>query len=277
MRRLALWTALVLAAGPVQAAPIRGNTAGTGVYRGWGLLTGMAVDWKSEEMRTLTAFTELRYTPSTHWVLSLQVPYVEGRLANESTSGIGDVVIAARHRFYRAVGPWQDRHAAAEVGVKLPTGATGERLDLRRIQPGTGSTDVFVDLVYQQARKRWGQAADLRYQHNTEGDGELRFGDEARLNAGAQYVLLPRVYTVPGRELFVLLEVTALRREKDRFRGAAVPGTGRSELLLAPGLQIVATERAFLDLSVQLPIWDDLGREEPRSRWNGLVQLRVLF
>jgi hypothetical protein len=29
-----------------------------------------------------------------------------------SASGLGDLVISAKHRFYRAVGPWRDRHAA---------------------------------------------------------------------------------------------------------------------------------------------------------------------
>lgn len=284
--------ALVLAAGPVLAAPIRVNTAGTGVVQGMSLLTGVAVDRKSgagEKMQTLTTFTELRYTPATHWAFSVQVPYVEGRLerpglAAESLSGLGDVVVAARHRFYRTVGPWQDRHAAVELGIKLPTGDADppldrERLDVARsrVQPGTGSTDLFLDLVYQQARKRWGQAADLRYRRNSEGEDGLRFGDEVRLNAGVQYVLLPRVYTQPGRELFALVEATALRQEEDRFRGSVLAGTGRSELLIAPGLQFIATEQLFLDLSLQLPVWDDLGREEPRSRWNGLVQLRYLF
>jgi hypothetical protein len=292
MKRLTLWAALPLlatTAGAVSAAPIRANTPGTGVYQGSGLLAGVLADRKSGGERTLTSFVELRYTPSTHWVFGVRVPYVESRLersgfGTQSASGLGDVVVTAKHRFYRVVGPWRDRHAAFELGIKLPTGSTGASIDPRlpvaersRLQPGTGSTDYLADVVYQQARGRWGSAADLGYRRNTEGDAGLRVGDEARLNGSIQYVLLPRVYTRPGHELFVLLEGTALRREEDRLRGARLPGTRRTEVLLAPGLQFVATEQLFLDLSVQFPVWDDLGEGAPRSRWNGLVQLRYAF
>ena len=74
-----------------------------------------------------------------------------------------------------------------------------------RFQPGTGSTDLLADAVYQQAHGRWGSAVDLGYRYNGEGNGGLRMGDEVRLNGSVQYVLLPRVYTRPGHELFALL------------------------------------------------------------------------
>jgi hypothetical protein len=36
-------------------------------------------------------------------------------------------------------------------------------------------------------------------------------------------------------------------------------------------------ERLFLDLSVQIPVWEDVGRGELASRWNLLAQLRYAF
>jgi hypothetical protein len=168
--------------------------------------------------------------------------------------------------------------------VKLPTGSTGSLGDpllplstRSRFQPGTGSTDFLADGVYQKAHGRWGSAVDLGLRYNTEGNGGMRLGNEVRLNGSVQYVLLPRVYTQPGHELFVLLEGTALRKQGDRLRGDPLAGTGRTELLLAPGLQYVATEQLFLDFSVQFPVVDNLGRHEPRRRWDGLVQLRYAF
>jgi hypothetical protein len=284
---------LLLIPASVGASPIRANTSGTGVYQGNELILGVLADQASAESgkeRHLTSFVELRYVPATHWVVGVRVPYaLQNRLelpagGAESVSGWGDVVLTAKHRVYRAVGPWQDRHAAIQVGVKLPTGST-QGLDdpgvspftSGRFQPGTGSTDFLLDGVYQQAHGRWGSAADLGLRYNTEGNGGLRQGNEVRLNGSVQYVLLPRVYTRPGHELFVLLEATALRKAGDELRGAPLAGTGRNELLLAPGLQYVATEQLFLDLSVQFPVWDDLGRRESRSRWNGLVQVRYAF
>lgn len=271
------------------ANPIRANTPGTGVFQRSGLLAGVVVDEKEAgdaDLRELTSFVELRYTPATHWVLAARVPWEESRLdrpgeAGETASGLGDVVVSVKHRFYRWVGPWADRHAAVEVGLKLPTGATDRPVDpalpvfLRhRLQPGTGSTDGLIDLVYQQARRRWVFAGDAGYRFNGEGDGGYREGDEARVNLSAQYIVFPRVYTVPGHEVFAVLEGTFVDAREDRLHDEALPGTDRTAVLIAPGLQYFATERLFLDLSVQFPLHEEGGLE---SRWNALFQARWAF
>jgi len=287
---------LVLAARGATANPIRANTAGTGVFQRSGLLAGVVADQKAEkggggtELRTLSSFADLRYTPATHWVFGVRVPYlVESHVkapggAQETASGLGDLVVSVKHRFYRWVGPWADRHAAIEVGIKLPTGATDRPVDpglpvalRRRLQPGTGSTDGLVDIVYQQARRRFVFAADAGYRYNTEGDGGYRRGDETQLNLSAQYVLFPREYARPGHELFAVLEGTLLDSREDRLRERTLSGTDRRAFLLAPGMQYVATERLFLDLSVQFPLWEEAARGEVTERWNVLAQLRYAF
>jgi hypothetical protein len=279
-----------LIAQPAGANPIRANTPGMGVFQRSGLLTGIVADQRGRggtDLLSLSSFAELRYTPATHWVFALRVPYqVESRLerpglADETASGPGDVTVSVKHRFYRWVGPWADRHAAVEVGLKLPTGTTDRPVDpglpatLRhRLQPGTGSTDGLIDLVYQQARRRWVFATDAGYRFNAEGDGGYREGDEARLNLSTQYVLFPRDYTRPGHEVFAVLEGTLVDARPDRLSGRDLPGTDRTAVLIAPGLQYFATERLFLDLSVQVPLRDDTSL---RSRWNALFQLRWAF
>lgn len=282
----------LLAARAASANPIRANTPGTGVFQRSGLLAGVVVDEKAAggtDLRELTSFVELRYTPATHWVLAARVPWEESRLerpgsADETASGPGDVVVSVKHRFYRWVGPWADRHAAVEVGLKLPTGATDRPVDpslpatLRhRLQPGTGSTDGLIDLVYQQARRRWVFAGDAGYRFNGEGDGGYREGDEARVNLSVQYILFPRVYTRPGKEVFAVLEGTLIHAGEDRLRGSALRGTDRAVALIAPGLQYFATERLFLDLSVQVPLYEEVERRGLESRWNALFQLRWAF
>lgn len=294
MRRAGPWILLALLA-PTTAlgGPIRTNTAGTGVFRGTDVLGGFVADHQSgggAEALSLISIAELRYTPSTHWVFGVRVPVVlESRvespgLGSESASGLGDVILTGKHRFFRQVGRWQDRHAAVEVGVKLPTGSTDNPTDPRlspvlrhRLQPGTGSTDLLAGLIYQQASGKWGQTADVSYRFNGEGEGDYRQGDEVRLNGSLQYILFPRVYTRPGRELFVLLEGTALWKEADRLRGTGLSGTRRTEWLLAPGLQFVATERLFLDLSVQFPLASDVDGGGLGSDWNALASFRFAF
>ncbi|HVR96641.1 MAG TPA: transporter [Thermoanaerobaculia bacterium] len=245
---------------------------------------------RATEFSSLSSFVDLRYTPDTHWVFGIRVPYlVESRakgigISSGTASGMGDLVVSVKHRFYRWVGPWADRHAAVEVGLKLPSGETDRPVDpglpislQNRLQPGTGSTDGLVDVVYQQARRRFVFSADLGYRYNTEGDGGYRRGNEAQLNMSASYVLLPRDYTRPGHEVFAVLEGTLLDIGKDRLHGTTLSGTDHTGFLLAPGVQYVATERLFLDLSLQAPVWDDADRGELTSRWNLLAQLRYAF
>ena len=205
MRRFLVPLLFLILPAAAGASPIRANTSGTGVYQGnelvVGALAGEAAGESGTE-RLLSSFVELRYVPATHWVVGVRVPYaVQNRPelpggGSESVSGWGDVVLTAKHRVFRAVGPWQDRHAAVQVGVKLPTGSTGSLgllpLSMRgRFQPGTGSTDLLADAVYQQAHGRWGSAVDLGFRYNTEGNGGMRLGNEVRLNGSVQYVLLP--------------------------------------------------------------------------------------
>jgi hypothetical protein len=275
------------------ANPIRANTPGTGVFQRSGLLVGTVADQEEgggTEVRTLSSFVDLRYTPDTHWVFGVRVPYfVESQVkrrgaAAETASGLGDMTVSVKHRFYRWVGPWADRHAAVEVGLKLPTGATdrtagpGLPVSLQsRLQPGTGSVDGLIDIVYQQARRRFVFATDWGYRYNREGDGGYRRGNETRLNGSVQYVIFPRDYTRPGHEVFAVLEGTLLDVGEDRLHGSTLTGTNRTGFFLAPGVQYVATERLFLDLSVQVPVWEDADRGELASRWNLLAQLRYAF
>ena len=74
-----------------------------------------------------------------------------------------------------------------------------------------------------------------------------------------------------------MLEGTLIRAGEGRLRGSALRGTDRSALLLAPGLQYFATERLFLDLSAQAPLYEEVEREGLESRWNALFQLRWAF
>jgi hypothetical protein len=56
------------------------------------------------------ATPDLRYTPATHWVIGVRVPWVESRwkrpgAATETISGLGDVVVSVKHRVYRTATP----------------------------------------------------------------------------------------------------------------------------------------------------------------------------
>lgn len=283
-------TTLLVAASGLEARPIRTNTPGTGVFIGSGILLQAICESVSQAKADLTGcalVADYRYTPATHWVLGVRVPLYaerEAELAGREVSrdGFGDVELSGKWRFFRQVGPWFDRHAAIEVGLKLPTGDSGDldpQLPLpfaHRLTPGSGSTDAFVDLVYQQGQRRFVWGGDLLYRYRGEGEDDYRFGDVLKLSFDVEYVAFPRAYTKPGNEVFVLLEGAFVHRSDDAFGGRDV-GTGGNEFLLAPGIQYIATERMLLSLSVELPVWSDLGVAALESDWNVLAEIRFAF
>lgn len=282
---------LLLAAAAAQARPIRTNTPGTGIFIGSGVLLQVICDERSgggAELSGCAVIGDFRYTPATDWVFGVRAPlHVDRRLELDgreiSDSGFGDVEVSGKWRFFRDVGPWFDRHAAVEVGLSLPTGDSDRSAEpglspqlAHRLAPGTGATSAFVDLVYQQGQRRFVWGGDLLYLWNDEGDGDYRFGDMVRLDLDVEYILFPRVYTRPGKEVFVLLEPSLVHRRDDQLAGRRLP-TGGTELLLAPGIQYVATEQMLLSLSVQLPVWSDVERGSLESEWNVLAEMRYAF
>jgi hypothetical protein len=282
---------LLSGAGLARAAPLRTEAPGTGVYRGFAFLGEVRVGEEhgdsagGQDLRETVALTELRYTPATSWSFALTVPRVErsARVAGvgrATLSGLGDVAVTGKYRFFRQLGQWGDRQAALEVGVKLPTGESRAPVDLRlplsvrrTLAPGSGSTDTFLDLSYQQAHGRFVQAAAAGYRRNGE-DAGYRFGAAAHLNVDAEAIVLPLEYETPGHELFALLEASLEHRAADTYRGVPLAGTRRTELLLAPGLEYVATEQLSLGLSVAFPVLSRVDREGRKSRWNALVEAR---
>jgi len=295
-----LWTTLAFAllfvmglAGMATAAPLRTPSPGTGVYHGFAVngrfTLGEERSDDGPELAEAIAAVDVKYTPATSWSFTVTVPRVErtakGRDGRETRlSGLGDVKLSGKYRFFRQLGRWRDRQAAVGFGVELPTGARRKLaadavlpLALREaVQPGSDSTDFFADLSYQQARGRYVQAAAVGYRRNGEGGG-YRFGDEARLDLDAEKIVLPRHYEVPGHEVFALLEASIVHRAPDQLRGARVPGTGRTELLLAPGLEYVATEQLALGVSAAVPIVSDVEDDGLASRWQLLVEARYAF
>lgn len=284
---------IVLAGSPLRAAPIRTASPGIGAVGRFSLVERLAAgeeEGGGERLRDATSWTELRYAPSARWSLGVRVPAVLSRrvevagLGGVARSGLGDLWLSGKLRFFRQVGRWWDQQAAVEVAAKLPTGESRAPTDPRwpvqdrhDAQLGSGSADLAATLSYQRAHGRFVQAAELGLRRNGRGSGGYTAGDEARAGVDLEYILLPRDYRVPGRELFTLLEVAGVHKEADRHAGSAIAPTRRTALLVAPGLEYVATERLALALSWQLPAAQQVPPGGRRARSDLLLELRYAF
>ena len=273
--------------------PIRTNEPGTGVFIGSGALGRVRVRRESSAsgavLREAVGVADFRYTPSTHWVVGARVPLILDRSveldgSRDSTSGIGDISLSTKFRFFRRVGGWFDRHAAVEAGIKLATGASDRDVDTRlpeylrrRVQPGTGATDFFIDAIYQEGRRRFVYGGDLAVVVTTADERGYRFGNEVRLSLDFEYIVLPIEYRRPGHELFILLEMAVVDKQADRLAGVDIRPTARTEILLAPAAQFIATERLLLSLSVQFPVYSNVAERGLGSDFDVLGEFRYAF
>ena len=274
---------------PATGTPIRTTNPGTGLFIGRVftprfLLTeasGNGVDFEE-----VLVPLEVTTSPSPRTVVGVVLPYLKHRIRTAAgtfrESGLGDVLLFGKYRFYRKLAIWGDAQAAFRLAIRTPTGVTERpRLGLsetlsRSLQTGSGTWGVTGDVSYLTARRRFVRGGNVAYTANIEAGG-YRPGNELRLNLDAEYILLPLKYREPGKELFVLLEGLFMQRQPSHLGGQDLPSTGGTQFFLAPGLQYVPTDRLLVEASVAVPVYQSLRGRQPETDFNLLVGLRYVY
>lgn len=296
MRR---WCPLVLAAlivcaalpSPARGAAIRVVSPSTGIFFG-NVLVGRALFQEASqgptEVSAWVTGAEAFYSPTTNSLFGLAVPHVEKRLrisgvGKTTTRGLGDVTIIGHYRFLNSTGKGYADMAAARIGLEFPTGSTerGVRLEVpeavrRKLQPGSGSTDLAFTLAAGREHYRYNVNFDVGYRLNTEND-DFRFGDQAFADLGFYVFLLPRWTRPRGFELLGVLEFNFRHEERDQLADKGVANSGGDSLFIAPGVQWIATERLLFEASLQLPLNQALNGTQPELDRNLLVGFRFAF
>jgi len=189
--------------------------------------------------------------------LKLDDPTGPDRLAS---SGMGDVTLYAKWRYYR----WDDVGIALNfallAGLELPTGKDdvvdkGVVLPAD-LQPGSASWDPFIGTAVTHEPGRWRFNAMALYKRVGEGTHEVKQGDQffAELAAGNRFWLEP--YPGPFMRADVMLRY---RHEwVDRRSGGAVGNTGGD--LLTVGVNWAFRPRPTVDIqiSIEVPIFEDV-------------------
>lgn len=293
-RCLLVLTALIVSAAlpsPVSAAAIRVVSPSTGIFFG-NVLAGQTIFQDASEGPTEVSArvnpVEVFFSPTTNTLFGLAVPYVEKRLrisgvGETTTRGLGDVTVIGHYRFFNRTGKGYADMAAARIGIELPTGSTerGVRLEVpepvrRKLQPGSGSTDLAFTLAAGREHYRYNVNFDAGYRLNTEHDA-FRFGDQAFADLGFEPFLFPQWTRPRGFELLGVLEFDFLHQERDQLAGKGVASSGGDSLFIAPGVQWIATERVLFEASLQLPLAQDLNGTQPELDHNLLVGFRFVF
>jgi Putative MetA-pathway of phenol degradation len=203
----------------------------------------------------------------------------------ESGVGLGNITLWSKYRFYRTVKTYGDRQAAARFGLELPTGkktAPSEQqinapaFVRQQLTPISGGLSPHLDLTFSQAGGRFIFGGNVEGILRSERDG-FRMGHELRVNTDLEYVLLPRDYQAPGKEMFLILETNFVQRGRGRVDGAVVEGSKSTEFYLSPGLQYAADPRFVIEGSVQIPVVRNTGPLALRTDINVLLGVKYLF
>lgn len=277
---------------PDPAAPIRVTSPGLTVYKG-GAITPRVYLVRQHlgplKVNRQIVDVSLSYTPSPHIQLEVEVPISRTSFHDDVTSesgvGLANITAWTKYRFFRQVKTYGDRQAAARFGLELPTGKKDapdqSQINVpafvrQQLTPINGGLAPHFDLAFSQAGGRFIFGGNAEAVFRTERDG-FRMGHEQRFSTDLEYVLLPREYTKPGGELFLILETTFVHRGTGRLNGTPVAGSSATEYYLAPGLQYAALPRFVVEGSVQFPAVRNIGPMTLQTDVNVLVGVKYLF
>jgi len=223
--------------------------------------------------------------------LAVTVPYVSkaletrmgGRRVRLNASGLGDVAVTGKWRFFKDQDLGETTELAAFLGVELPSGRGGIhdggiRLP-QPLQPGSGSFDGTAGVALSRLWDggRWLVNADTFFKFNTEANG-YRFGHVLRFDVGAQYRIYPDEYeSFDQTTVNLIIELNGHWAAKDTAGGDRIDTTGGVELFLSPGVQVIVNEDLLFEAGVQIPFFRDLNGPQLARDFLATAGLRWRF
>ena len=272
--------------------PIRTVSPGLTVYQGGAVMPRyQRLQQSFGTMRVSRDIWQLNvsYTPTPTLQLEAELPYVRTRVQQCSVavtdSGLGNITLWGKYRFFRTVEQWGDKQAAVRFGLELPTGQTdiadAARLTVpafirQQLAPINGGTSAHLEAAYSQAKGRWIFGGNVAGIVRSERNG-FHSGHEFNLNTDLEFVLFPFKYRRPTNELFGILETNLTQRGKGHSAAATVANSDVTVFSLLPGLQYVASTRVVLEASYQAVVAQRGGGQALRPTRGWLFGLRFLY
>jgi hypothetical protein len=185
-----------------------------------------------------------------------------------SSNGLGDISLLGRYNFFKRHQLDSTALISGLFGVKFATGATdkknndGELMDAH-IQPGTGSTDLFLGLNLSYALGRFTLAANPLYVIAGQGealDQEHQFGNTFSWDVTGIYRVYPA--TPPGQTVSVALGLAGEYRGNETQDGVNIGGQG-NVVYLNTGLLYIPHPKWIAELNYRPAIYHELPAPPP--------------
>ncbi len=202
--------------------------------------------------------------------LTLAIPQVTKSLRSPSgtrnESGIGDILLRTKWRFYRDDQFGAVNQLAIIGGVKLPTGSRDGTVAL-----GSGSTDFLVAFAVGRETRLWYYFADARYRLNTANGGN-RQGNLFQYDAAFGVRPYQSEYWTP--DLVTLVEINGALEERETINSVANPNSGGHTLSLAPGM-LLSYRNVMLKTALKIPILRNLNGTQLQSQEEFIVAIEL--
>jgi len=263
-----LWGAVLSAAfvsTPVQAHdPVFGIGPHV-VYKGGIEISPAIARAKKGNARDTELNLEVTYGLTGDWAAGIELPYNFTKEGAKNASGIGDVSLFTKYRFWRHDTLGAQETAAVLARVKFASGD-----DKKKPPLGSGSTDALLGLTYGFESRKWYRWASVRYRHNGENGDGLHLCDKLLVDLVGG--IRPKTTGYLEPDTVWLLELNGEYGQHSKIRGIKLPNTGGTEWFLSPG--IFWTKRNFaIKAGVQIPVFNDLNGHQDTSDYRA----RLIF
>jgi len=213
---------------------------------------------------------EILYGLRDYLSLTLRIPQILERDGkNGGSSGLGDMELRAKYRFYKKDMLGAQHKVSGVFGVKAPTGN-----DDRRPALGTGTTDVLVGGSYGYESRTWYHFLTVRYRYRTESSGSRSPGDRLFIDGAIGYRPWRREYL--EWDLVGLIETNLEVDFKDEFQGSALPDTGGNTLWLGP-TGLLSYRNLMFKGGLQFPIYENPNGDQGDSTVRAVLAAEYHF
>ena len=262
MKRHMLWSAgsalLLLLSSMVTHAhdPVFGLGPHTLFKGGTEIHVGFDRNEAGDNKETLSTL-ELAYGLTSSWTARIELPYVD---RDSSSSGIGDVSVATKYRFWRRDSLGVQESSTAFLKIK-PDTASNDR--------GSDTIDSILGLAYGYESRKWYRWAAVRYRFNGETSDNLDRGDKLLIDLAGGIRFKQSAYLEP--DWVWMLELNGEKTARSELNGDKVSDSGGTEWFVSPGL--MWTLRNFaIKTGMQLPVASDLNGNQEATDYRARLE-----
>lgn len=217
--------------------------------------------------------TEIMYGITGNVAITLSAPTVLNHTQTLgpdkiSGSGIGDISLRTKYRFWRNDKPGMQNSAAVILGIKLPTG------DYEISPPlGSGSTDYLFAITAAHESRRWYYFGDVRYRLNTR-TNTVQYGNY--LLADAAFGVRPWLTEYMKPDLVVMIEANWESLERNKVEEGQIADSGGKLLFISPGFFLTYRNWAFKG-GLQIPVSRRLNGAQPKTDYRFALAIETHF